>query len=377
MQSRIPFIGLAVGLLAGLTITPVAAQKANWKYTSWTPPSSINNVAGTIPLIESVEKKTNKGFTIQNFMGAQLFNSRTTLKGVSDGVADAGVVVPSFTPQELKHAAIINDAVALFTDDWASSGAANEALFTNCPECLKDFHDNDTVTLGVYGGSQNRMQCVVDIATVDDLSGLKVAGTTSMSARWAAELGQVRQMISPGEILPALQRRQVDCTMNPLEFLYTLGLGEVVKTIVERPLGAFPAIHLMVVNRGSWKKLNPEYKKILIEEMPNAIARAAGAYATGHERALKLAAEKGIKVVEFPVLDEKWEKFVKLERSKHVIELAAARGISAEVTNKVLDAHLSLMPKWKKIMDTRGRNKEVLAEALWEEVFSKIDPDKI
>jgi hypothetical protein len=58
-------------------------------------------------------------------------------------------------------------------------------------------------------------------------------------------------------------------------------------------------------------------------------------------------------------------------------ELAAARGISAETTNKVLEAHLSLMPKWKKIMDTRGRNEEVLAKALWEEVFSKVDPDKI
>lgn len=376
MLRTVPFLSLVVAL-AGLAATPAVAQKTNWKYTSWTPPSSINNVVGTIPMIQSIEKATNKGFTIQNFMGAQLFNSRTTLKGVADGVADAGVVVPSFTPQELKHAAIINDAVALFTDDWASSGAANEALFTNCPECLKDFHDNNTVTLGVYGGSQNRMQCTVDVSTVDDLRGLKVAGTTSMSARWADELGQVRQLISPGEILSALQRRQVDCTMNPLEFLFTLSLSDVVKTIVERPLGAFPAIHLMVVNRNSWKALDLEYKKLLIAEMPKAIARSAGAYATGNERAYKLAAEKGIKVVEFPILDEKWEKFVKLEREKNVIDLAAARGISAETTNKVLDAHLSLLPKWKKIMDTRGRNEEVLAKALWEEVFSKLDPDKI
>jgi TRAP-type C4-dicarboxylate transport system substrate-binding protein len=377
MRTGIPLIGIVAGLLAGLMATPAAAQNANWKYTSWTPPSSINNVAGTIPMFESLEKRTKNQFKIQNFMGAQLFNNRTTLKGVSDGVADAGVVVPSFTPQELKHASIITDAVALFTDDWASSAAANEALFTACPECLKDFHDNNTVTLGVYGGTQNRMQCVVDVNTVEDLRGLKVAGTTSMSARWADELGQVRQMIGPGEILSALQRRQVDCTMNPLEFLFTLGLGEVVKTIVEHPLGAFPAIHLMVVNRNSWKALDPKFQKMIIEEMPKAIARSAAAYANGNEKAYKLAADKGIKIVKFPVLEEKWNKFVKLEREKHVIELAAARGLSAEVTNKVLEAHLSLLPKWKKIMDTRGRNEEVLAKAMWEEIFSKIDPDKI
>jgi TRAP-type C4-dicarboxylate transport system substrate-binding protein len=373
MLSRVAVAIIALGLLA----SPGAAQNTTWKYTSWTPPSSINNVYGTIPMFESIEKITGKKFIVQNFMGAQLFNNRTTLKGVADGVADAGVVVPAFTPQELKHAAIITDAVALFTDDWASTPAANEALFTVCPECMKDFHDNNTISLGVYGGTQLRTQCVVDVPDVAALKGLKVAGVSSMTARWAERIGQVRQQIGPGDLLPALQRRQVDCTMSPLEFMFTLSLQDVVKTVVDHPLGAFPAIHLMTVNRKSWQALSPAYKKLILEEMPKAIARSTGAYANGDAKARKVAAEKGIKIVTFPELDAIWTDFVKTEKEKTVIELAAARGISAEVTTKVLNAHLSLLPKWKKIMDERGRNEEALAKAMWDEIFSKLDPDKL
>jgi TRAP-type transport system periplasmic protein len=367
----------SASLMVAAAHGPALAQSATWKYSSWTPPASVNNKDGTIPMFAEIDKRTNKSFAIQNFMGAQLFNNRTTLKGVTDGVVDAGVVVPAFTPQELKHAVVITDAVAMFTDEWISVPAANEALFTTCKECMADFKANGTISLGAYGGGNLRMQCAVPVNSADDLKGLKAAGVSSMTARWAAMLGQTRQQIGPGEILAAMQRRQVDCSMSALEHLLTLSLKDVVKTIVDHPLGAFPAIHLMVINQKSWQNLPMEFKKLVLEETPKAIARSTAAYATGEDQALAVAKERNIKVVKFPAYDKLWAEFVETERSRTIAELGKARGLPEETTNKVLKAHLDLMPKWKAIMDRAGRNQQALAKAMWDEIYSKLDPDRI
>jgi TRAP-type C4-dicarboxylate transport system substrate-binding protein len=190
-------------------------------------------------------------------------------------------------------------------------------------------------------------------------------------------LGQTRQQIGPGEILAAMQRRQVDCSMSALEHLLTLSLKDVVKTIVDHPLGAFPAIHLMVINQKSWQNLPMEFKKLVLEETPKAIARSTAAYATGEDQALAVAKERNIKVVKFPAYDKLWAEFVETERSRTIAELGKARGLPEETTNKVLKAHLDLMPKWKAIMDRAGRNQQALAKAMWDEIYSKLDPDRI
>ncbi|HEY4773826.1 MAG TPA: TRAP transporter substrate-binding protein DctP [Xanthobacteraceae bacterium] len=368
-MNRLTLAGLAT--LVSIGFTPPAAAQTTWKYSSWTAPNAPNNRLGTVPLFDLLAKATNGTFTVQNFMGAQLFNNRTTLKGVADGLVDAGTIVPAFTPAELKHNAIITDAPALFTDGWASTGAANEALFFNCPECWGDFEQNKTITLGVYSPGQNYMQCVDDIRSAEDLRGRKVAGVSSMTARWAEVLGQARQQIGPGDLLPALQRRQVDCTMSPLEFLVALSLKDVVRTVVEHPLGAFPAVHLMIVNKGSWAKLSAEHKAALIKQMPPAIARVVAGYNDGEAHARREAMEKGAKFIKLPAIEAPWQKFVQSEENV-LVDLAKARGVPESTTRRIVAEHVRLVQKWKGIMDKVGRTRDALATALWDEVFSKL-----
>lgn len=364
--------GAALATLAFmLSAPPVAAQSTSWKYTSWTAPNSPNNRLGTLPLFENLTKKTNGSFKVDNFMGGQLFNNRTTLQGVSEGVADAGVIVPAFNAVELKHNAVITDAPALFTDGWAATGAANEALFFGCPECAEDLKKLKVVSLGVYSPGQNYMQCADELKALEDLSGKKLAGVSSMTARWAEVLGQARQQIGPGDLLPALQRRQVDCTMSPLEFLFALSLKDVVRTVIDRPFGAFPAVHLMLVNQASWGNLSAEHKKALLDEMPDAIARVVAGYNDDEARARKEAMEKGTKFIKLPAIEEPFAKFVESER-KVLVELAKARGVSEETTLRIIDEHLRLTEKWSKLMDKVGRTKEGFAKALRDEVYSKV-----
>jgi len=43
----------------------------------------------------------------------------------------------------------------------------------------------------------------------------------------------------------------------------------------------------------------------------------------------------------------------------------------------ILDAHARNVEKWQKLSKDIGRDPDKLTEALWREVYSKLDPEKL
>ena len=60
---------------------------------------------------------------------------------------------------------------------------------------------------------------------------------------------------------------------------------------------------------------------------------------------------------------------------KVVPELAKKDGV--ESADAIVKAHLANVAKWEKIHEKIGDDPDKFAQALWDEVFSKLDPDKI
>jgi len=89
---------LASAIAAAVLAMATSAGAIELKYSSWTPPLAPNNRAGTIPLFAAIEKET-KGtpneMTFKNFMGAQLFNSHTTLAGIQQSVRGYATTHPN------------------------------------------------------------------------------------------------------------------------------------------------------------------------------------------------------------------------------------------------------------------------------------------
>jgi hypothetical protein len=62
------------------------------------------------------------------------------------------------------------------------------------------------------------------------------------------------------------------------------------------------------------------------------------------------------------------------ERERNV---SAAKGFGVKDPEAILDAHVRNVVKWQKLSKDIGRDPAKLEAALWREVYSKLDPEKL
>src|SRR5690606_2931891 len=111
---------------------------------------------------DSLGKLSKGDLTMKVLAGGQVVSLPNTLANLRDGTVDAGFVVPTFTRKELKHVNVIYDTEVFGTDPAAITGAANETVLLNCPDCLADFRNNRAVYLGSFGNNDKGLICRKD-----------------------------------------------------------------------------------------------------------------------------------------------------------------------------------------------------------------------
>ena len=369
---------LASAIAAAVLATATSAGAIELKYSSWTPPLAPNNRAGTIPLFAAIEKET-KGtpneMTFKNFMGAQLFNSHTTLAGIRDGAVDGGVIVPQYTAAELKTQTMLGETQPFNRDGWSAAGASTEVLLLQCPQCAEDYDKNNALTLGVYAGSPFVLQCSFEPKSMADLKGRKMAGGNPANARWAASLGMSTIQMGPGDLLQALQRGTADCTFGPKEWLFGYGLKDAVKQVVDsQTFGTYAQVALMTLNKNSWGKLSSTQKGIVIKHMPATIARVVNTYLTNDARGEKEGRERGVKFVKWgPEWANAWKAFQAKEPA-NIREAGEKRGVKD--AQKLIDAQIAAYRKWEGFVDRAGgmagMTEAKFADLLREHVYAKL-----
>jgi TRAP-type C4-dicarboxylate transport system substrate-binding protein len=373
-MKRVAIAVLAAALAsATLWASPATAQIKEFRYSSWTPPPAPNNRFGTIPLFETIEKElkgTPDEIVFRNFMGAQLFNNRTTLAGVRDGAVDAGVTVPVFNPGELKAHVTLGELQAITRDGYSAAAASTETLILNCPECIADYAKNNALTLGVYASAPYYMQCNFEIKSLNDLKGRKSAEGNPMFARFAAKLGMSGVQMGPADYLQALQRNTAECIFGPLDWLNAFSLKDVVKTVVmDVHQGVVPAVSMLTMNKNSWAKLSDGQRKAFLKHMPDAIMRVVHGYYADEKRGMDDAKAKGTQFIKLgPDYVKLWEDF-KAGDTATVLEGAKKRGVASAET--IVKANIDSLRKWEKIVDEVGQDPKRVADEMRKNVFDK------
>jgi len=368
---------IASGLASALIAMAGDAGAVEWKYSSWTPPMAPNNRAGTVPLFDLITKET-KGtpneMTFKNFMGAQLFNSHTTLAGIRDGAVDAGVIVPQYTAAELKTQTMLGETQPFNRDGWSAAGASNDVLLLSCPECVEDYAKNNALTLGVYAGSPFVLQCAFEPKSMAELRGRKAAGGNPSLSRWASSHGMSTLQMGPADMLQALQRRTADCIFGPKEWLFGYGLKDAVKQVVEsQTFGTYAQVALMTVNKNFWTKLTPAQRGIVVKHMPATIARVVNTYLSNDVRGEKEGKERGVKFVKWGAdWANAWQAFLTKEPT-NIREAAEKRDVKN--AEKLIQAQIAAYKKWEGIIDKAGGMANMteikFANLLQEHVYSK------
>lgn len=372
---RKPILCLAAAA-AGLSLLSTAASADEYVYGSWNGPKNVVLTEGVGPYLEAVEKETGGAMKWKLIAGAQLFGGRATLAGIQNRVADAGgPVIPAFTRKALRAANVVYDLVNASESPVAMAGAVAETYHLDCEECRADFEKNNTVFLANYASPRFNFLCRAPIKTAADVEGRKIRVVGALG-RFIKSLGGVPVGGPPSKAVQAMQRGNLDCIAGPSSWLQSFGMWDISKHVLDAPLAIQPTPSAMVVNRDLWKGLPREHRMAMLKHAPRLIANTTiNGYIAEDAQVRGQAAQRGVTIVKAGagLLDA-----LKAHKAKEpgiIAEVARKEGVKDP--DAIVKAHLENVAKWDEIHARIGDDVDKFSQALWDEVFSKLDPDKI
>ncbi|MGE3708864.1 MAG: TRAP transporter substrate-binding protein DctP [Hyphomicrobiaceae bacterium] len=352
-----------------------AASATDLVYGSWVSPKHSVMRTAMPPFFAAVKKATNGTINWKMVGGGQLVDAKGTVPGLKDGLIDGGFVIPSFGPSYTPTTSLVFNTQVFGDDPVAATGAQSELVLLRCPQCLAEARKMNFIPLGSYSTSPFLLMCRMPVATLADLKGLKVraAGGGIGVTRLA---GMTPVTMSPADATQALQRGGLDCVLGAASWLRSYGYQDVVKTVIDYPLGmSGPSIHL-AINRTRFRAMTPAQRKAHVDAAAEAAAIATiDGYILYEKTIVEAAKKKGVKFVkggaEFEAVA------TRREAEQREANIKASANLNVPNPGPVLDAYEAAVKKWRALSKEIGTDTKKFTEALQREIYSKLDPEKL
>ena len=122
--------------------------------------------------------------------------------------------------------------------------------------------------------------CNAEIASLDDLKGLKVRASGRMTAKLLEALGAEGVNVSFSEVPGALQKGVVDCAVTGAGSGYSAGWWEVSTHLLPIPLGGWDPV-VTAINLDKWNSLDADIQTLITEQVSSGFEEPAWASAQG------------------------------------------------------------------------------------------------
>ncbi len=364
-----------LAVLIGSTLA-VPGSTAEYIYGSWNGPKNAVIKDGVKPYLDAVTKETGGTIKWKIIAGGQLFGGRAALAGVRDKVADAGgPIIPAFNRKSLRAVNVVYDLVNASTSPVVMAGATAETMLLDCPECKGDWAKNNTHFLANYSTTRFNVMCRAPVKTVDDLKGRKMRVVGALS-RLIKSVGAVPIGGPPTKAVQALQKGSMDCIVGPISWLQSFGLWDITKHVLDAELALQPTPSSFVVNRDSWKKMTAAERKSHIKHAPMLVANTVINGYMAEDNEVRAAAKKrGVIITR---AGEGMDRALAAHKKKELkVVPGSAKKQGVKDPEAIVRAHLKNVAKWETIYAKTGDDVVKFAEALWTEVYSKLDPNKL
>ena len=351
-----------------IVMTAGVASAENLVHSNTNPPDNAANVYGIIPMINEL-----KGIVpIKLVPGSQLFDSRTALASIGGGIADSGEVISSYSRSDLKHAVIINDLMYLGRNEIVVNAAATETLLLDCPNCMADYANNNTLFLSGAAAGSYGMLCKNEVSSVAQMKGKKFRAV-SASRRWVKALGGIPVSLSINDMVEGLSRGLVDCIVGPIAWLKSFPIADDVKYIYAYNVGAF-SFATMVINRDKWNAFNSDQKHALWNVQSGVSSRTViRLYVADAIRARMLAKSKGISITTAGKdVEDFWMDYRKQEAAT-VNKVAGDLG--ALNPKEISDHFIRNDEKWEKIIANSGLAKLLELDEIDEDILKAAEDE--
>jgi TRAP-type C4-dicarboxylate transport system substrate-binding protein len=303
-------------------------------------------------------------------------NMRNALAGVRGGLVDAVMFPPSFVRKELIHTNVVWDTLFFDPDPISSGGAALETVLLHCPECLDDYRKQNAVFITGYATDPQKLFCTKPVRTVAQVKGKRIRGT-GVTLRWIKAMGGIPVGMPPTEMVSALERGGIDCVVGPGAWLVAFSLKDVAKHVLDYPMGIPRPLSQVVMNRSTWNDLSAKDKKLILDNVPLAVARGTiegfvKPFAANREK----TKSEGVK---FYSSSGDFEKLMKIFLAKELKTIPAVMTKQgATNAQRIVSTVLEITKKWKRLSKEKIKGDvNAYAAAIKSEIYDKIDPNKL
>jgi TRAP-type C4-dicarboxylate transport system substrate-binding protein len=367
---------VAAAAVAALAATPVSAIELI--YGTGSGAKSRINIDGIEPYIAETTKLSNGSITWKYLPGDQIVTVRSALKGIRDGLVDAGMVIPVFVRKDLIQNNVVYDTLFIGGDDpVAAGGAAHETIMLRCPSCVEEYKKYNSFYLSSFAGSPQVLVCTKPVKTVDDVKGLKIRAPGA-AQRLATELGGVPVSIPPQELALALERGGIDCAIMALNWMVSFGIQDVAKHVLDFPMGVSRGLGLIVMNRDRWNAMSEDQRKVLWDRAPIASSRALieSYIQLDNDYREKIAPTKGVTIVKGGADFQAAMDRLLANEDEAIVKGITAQG--AKNAGQILANFKEALAKWRKLSQNEIKEDvDAYAAALKREIYDKLDMNKM
>lgn len=331
---------------------------------------------------KAVSDLTNGDLTVRVYE-LSLLNHSEMSAGIGDGIADIGYLLTAYSPSDYPYSNMAADlSMKLALDDsiagkegLAYSGAMLEQILLNCPECLKEFKDNNQVYTSVVSTPAYGLFCNMPITKAEDLAGKRIRTSGAPWARWVRSFKASPVVLPIGEVYEGLSQGVIDCTLMSAPELTNFNLKEVVKNInMDAPGGLYAAGGSSTLNRDRWNSFDDKTKEAMLKAGSVMSSYVTYLYQQQADKDLAEAKTRGINIVNAdPAMLDSSREFIRGDLSYIPQFYVEQYKVDPNRAKELTDNMSNLIDKWKTLV-VNVDNPDDLAQLYWDQVYSKLDP---
>ncbi|MSO75556.1 MAG: C4-dicarboxylate ABC transporter substrate-binding protein [Alphaproteobacteria bacterium] len=278
MRNNIRRNSLAAGLFAaclGAGMGEAAAQdRVQWRHAMWGPSREVTR--GIEAVAAYVQEKSGGKFTIRIHYGEQLSDAKDHLDGLKLGAFESAQVCASYHPGK-NPAMTVLDLPFLPIATFDAMERVHEAFYT-LPEVGNELERwNARTTFSTILPQYEFMGSGNAPKSLDDWKGMRVRALGGLGDVMRT-LGAIPTSVTASETYSSLERGVVQAVSLPYSFgFHVYRVHEISKWYtVGLNLGSLNCPNMIGIE--AWKKLSPEFQKLIVDSKPLAYAALKKAY---------------------------------------------------------------------------------------------------
>lgn len=338
------------------------------KLADFSGPQSANFGIAMTEWEEEITEFTEGKITFENYWSASLLGATDSLKDVGDGIADIGLVIPSYHPQELPVTSWLfgmgNALTGSTVHDVAAGGATAHEKILTLDAATEEYASHNVKVLNGTSTPAYNMLCTAPVSSLDEAKGKRTRVSGPVWSETAEALGMSPVTIAWDEIYEALQRKMIDCvTTNPNQLADGLILKDVAPEYVPVTTAQVQS-STFVINLDTWESFPPELQGFITEANARAAYKIWQGYLEIEARAGDLIASGKVHTNDVSEL----EPVAAAQRDEAIASMADNAPAAIKDPQGVVDQYLERMKYWQQVLVDEGypiveRNPKAIVDA--------------